>query len=793
MEQGDLDLLTTVQLPHLQTLVRTRHIAVPVGQRNEAELTSPAVLMEIARALFDESALRQVIASLEPHDALILRELVACGGRANSRDLAFYFQQSGLLTSTKEGEPPVERFREGAVAPGMTVTPVQYPPAHPHGAFELAVHRLLIQGLVFWGKQTHLTNRDYASGIHDGLLIVPHAVRQVMLATGYMTTPSTDESAVVGLSDAMRLLQRQLYQYWSFVAYGREKLTVLGSGLLTRGSLRHMLECMEPGVSLEQARTESDFPRLLFIRQLLQQLGLLQVHNTVIQAQPAQAFFSLPLWERVRRCFRLWLESSFWNELAYLPDVVVRPAPTPLEAAHEETIRARQTVVERLFFEPCGQWQPMIVFIARTKLYAPYLLFPRQYGPRTDRYINGNNPYGADFRLRRGWLTHREGWYMVEGGFIRSVLTGPLAWLGLVEVERDPYPNRFLVHPTAQVIADDRVEPPTDEGQGRLIVQPNFELVVLAPVSESLLISLDRFAERVSLELIAQYRLSKASVTRAVQMGMQAETIVEELARAAGSEIPQNVRYSIMEWERQARRVELWQKVVLVEVDDAALLDELFARAETRQLLRRRLAPLLAEVEPQHLDTLQTLLWQRDYLPALATAPGQDAVMENGRFIMREAQWRLWPNGRLQPLYAVLDLYLVAEVQRMTERDEVTGELHITPTALEKALANGLSLDYIIRFLQQFCQGGIPPSFLIQLKLWGGGYGGEQGISVENQPLLRLPAQVVRDLRADDELRPLLGTEVEQSSRLVRVRRENLARVLELLRERGFAVDESEF
>jgi hypothetical protein len=793
MEQGDLDLLTTVQLPHLQTLVRTRHIAVPVGQRNEVELTSPAVLMEIARALFDESALRQVIASLEPHDALILRELVACGGRANSRDLAFYFQQSGLLTSTKEGESSVERFRDGSVAIGVTVTPVQYPPAHPHGAFELAVHRLLIQGLVFWGKQTHLTNRDYASGTHDGVLIVPQTVRQVMLATGHMTTPSTDEAAVVGLSDAMRLLQRQLYQYWSFVAYGREKLTVLGSGLLTRGSLRHILECMEPGVSLEQARTESDFPRLLFIRQLLQQLGLLQVRNTVIQAQPAQAFFSLPLWERVRRCFRLWLESSFWNELAYLPDVVVRPAPTPLETAHEETIRARRTVVERLFFEPHGQWQPMMVFIARTKLYAPYLLFPRQYGPRTDRYINGNNPYGADFRLRRGWLTHREGWYMVEGGFIRSVLTGPLSWLGLVEVERDPYPNRFLVHPAAQVIADDRIEPPTDDGQGRLIVQPNFELVVLAPVSESLLISLDRFAERVSLELIAQYRLSKASVTRAVQMGMQAETIVEELARAAGSEIPQNVCYSIMEWERQARRIELWQKAVLVEVDDAALLDELFAREETRQFLRRRLAPLLAEVEPQHLDTLQALLWQRDYLPSLATAPGQDAVMDNGRFVMREAQWRLWPDGRLQPLYSVLDLYLMAELQRMAERDEVTGELHITPTTLEKALANGLSLDYIIRFLQQFCQDGIPPSFLIRLKLWGGGYGGEQVIAVENQPLLRLPAQMVRDLRADDELRPLLGTEVEQSSRLVRVRRENLTRVLELLRERGFAVDESEF
>jgi hypothetical protein len=800
MEQSDLDLLMTVPLHHLQTLMRTHHIVLPPGQRSETALTSPTTIKEIALSLFDESALRASISELERADMLILHELVACSGRANSRDLALYFLHNGQLGTTRATEvtramsaDSVSGGEDTSIAAPQHIQSMQYPTAHPHGLFELALHRLLIQGLVFWGKQTSFSGRDYSSGTHDGVLIVPLAVRHLVRA---MPLPEEKQAAAetssIMLSDGMRLFQRKLYLYWSFVAYGREKLAVLGNGLLTRASLRHIIEHLEPREQSEQMRSESEFPHLLFLRVLLMKLDLLQVRNGVLQALPAQVFFTLPLFERVRRCYRLWLESPFWNEMTHLPDVVVRPGPAPLEPAHEEVIRGRQTIVERLLCEQPEQWIAVATFIARTKLYAPYLLFPRQYGPRTDRYSNGSNPYGWDFRLRRGWLTHREGWYMVEGGFIRAIMTGPLSWLGMVEVDRAEQATRFRLAAAARLIADEGVPLPRKQDEGRLIVQPNFELVALAPVTESLLISLDRFAERVSLDLIAQYRLTKSSVTHAVQMGMQAETILDELMRASGGEVPQNVRYSVTEWERQARRVELWQSTTLIEVDDAALLDAFFANEETRRFFGRRLAPHMAEIGLQQLPAVQALLWQRDYLPSLTTAPAQDAVMENGHFVMRETQWRLHPDGMLQPLYPVLDLYLVAEVQRISERDQVTGWQKITAPALQRALEHGLSLDYILRFLQQYCANGIPPSFLIRLKLWGSGYGTEPRIAIENQPLLRLSPQMVQDLRLDDELRALLGPEVEQPSYLIRIKREHLQQVVELLRARGFVVEEEE-
>jgi hypothetical protein len=272
-------------------------------------------------------------------------------------------------------------------------------------------------------------------------------------------------------------------------------------------------------------------------------------------------------------------------------------------------------------------------------------------------------------------------------------------------------------------------------------------------------------------------------------VGLHAEDIQQTLEQAAGGPIPQNVQYSLVEWERQARRIELWRGVTLLEVDDAALLDSLFANDETRPLFGRRLSPLLAEVLTDQLPAVQEILWQQDYLPALVPASLHDGLLESGRLPTREPQWRLLHNGLLQPCHAVLDLYLVAEVERITVLDEVTGWRKITSTAIQQACDSGLPLDHIVRFLQHYCEGGVPASFLIRLKLWGGGYEQQNTIEVEHAPLLRLSNQALQDIQADEELGPLLGPELPPENRLVRIPQAVLERVVELLKERGFSVE----
>src|SRR5260370_39115677 len=85
MQQSDLYLLQTVPPYHLQALVKARHLAYSFkGQNINAPSDSARTTAEIARLLFDASSCRDAIRSLNEIEQLILRELVACGGRAES-------------------------------------------------------------------------------------------------------------------------------------------------------------------------------------------------------------------------------------------------------------------------------------------------------------------------------------------------------------------------------------------------------------------------------------------------------------------------------------------------------------------------------------------------------------------------------------------------------------------------------------------------------------------------------------------------------------------------------------
>jgi hypothetical protein len=810
MEQSDLYLLQHVPPYHLQAISKARQIALPVSTPGAASIGDSA-LAELGEQLFDPAACREIVRGLDATDLTILRELTACGGRANSRDLALYLSSAGLVAAGKSRPEAISTSIPASPAsptfppdPSRAHTPraPQYPSPHPHGIFEQAVHRLLTLGLLFWSRQTSFAGRDYANGVYDGLLIVPQAVMEAVESIEAEQREQAEpepgandaKSKPVMLSDEVHRLQRALYLYWSLAAAQRDGLPLVSSKLLSRPALRQVVEQLTD-LNVEQIRIEADVPRLLFIRLLMMRLGLLYERNGSIYPAPVETvadYFALPLVERTRRCYRLWLESPFWNELNYLPGVVLRPAPAPIDAAHAEVVRARAMVMQQILQAQVGSPLALSTFIARARLHVPYLLFLRDFGARSERYSIGGNPYGLDFRLKHGWLTHREGWYLVEGGFIRAVLSGPLRWLGLVELDEEA--DTFMPLPSLALIAQedgDDVPDTQNETWGRLVVQPNFEMVALAPVSELLLLHLDRFAERVRLEQIAQYRLTRAGVTRAVQAGLSAEDMLHVLEQAAGGTIPQNVYYSLKEWERYARRVELWPHITLIEVENEALLDACYTDEALRPLLGRRFSPTLAEVAADRVDLLQELLWERDLLAALAPAPAYANLLESGgRMPPHEAQWRLLEQGLLQPRYPVLNLYLAAELERFTVPDEATGWRRITPASIRQARDNGIAFDAIARFLQRYCQGGVPASFLIRLKMWGGGYQQQAVVQVESAPLLRLSPGALRDIQADEELGKLLGDEISPESRLVHVDPGALPRVLELLRERGFAVEE---
>jgi hypothetical protein len=76
---------------------------------------------------------------------------------------------------------------------------------------------------------------------------------------------------------------------------------------------------------------------------------------------------------------------------------------------------------------------------------------------------------------------------------------------------------------------------------------------------------------------VLHYHLSRSSLYKAQQQGLDAAGVIALLEEASGRELPQNVRYSLLDWQRQHERITIHDGAALCQVADPALLDALCA------------------------------------------------------------------------------------------------------------------------------------------------------------------------------------------------------------------------
>ena len=100
------------------------------------------------------------------------------------------------------------------------------------------------------------------------------------------------------------------------------------------------------------------------------------------------------------------------------------------------------------------------------------------------------------------------------------------------------------------------------DGQGQVIVQPNFEVVFLAPspLAEA---AVARLAERKRQGLGALFTITKKSIYAAAGAGLTASKVQETLDRISAKPVPANVAREISGWFEQCRRIRLHTAIVI--------------------------------------------------------------------------------------------------------------------------------------------------------------------------------------------------------------------------------------
>lgn len=779
------DLLSSYDLSALQQIARKRGI--------DAKGKSKTALVPLlAPSLYSPEAIAAALTDLEPVEREALNYLILAGGEA--------------LTT---------RIRDQLVAAGQVDRPAPYIPRIAYGKqqsgkadvrgsrdFPDIIARLGALGLAF-SLNSSSKGKNAELGIPGEYLFIPEAIQKHL--PGVEVPVETVEPPPAVLPAVPADLLRDIYVLLSFAR--QQPIPLTARGLLPKRNLVQIDSALRQPENAASVRSELDLGRLPFLRALLEQRALLTMGAGALRLGGAAAeFLAQAPGERRKALYRAYRETQRWSELSRLPSIQVWPK----ERLGSMVTSARNRVLTELAELPAEEWIALDHLIARIRAKSFEFLFSRsRQQSRYAAYYYGSSyepdPYEGDNALgltfESSALGQKVDWDSVEGGFIRSMVTEALHWLGIVDLSSssaDGPASAFRITRDGSVLLRGGM-PLSPMPEPHVVIQPNFQVFAFEPTGEDVLFTLDTIGERVRAEHAIEYQLSRESVYAGQEQGMEIADILAFLDRVSAAPLPQNVRRSLEEWGAQHERIVI-RRASLVHTIDEATLDALYADPAVRPLLGRRLSPTAASAAPENINAIYAHLMKT--IPAAGQADSGHrhpipAISEGNDNYPRPAL-TVCPDGRITFRQRVPSIY-IQHVLRAFAEEGPKGSMHMTPATLRQAaskhdLRGPLQPDDIIATLERFHLGPLPVEATKIVRRWAKDWG--RG-SLTNVALLEVEnEQIMADLLADEEIAPYLHA-VPGSSTLAIVRADGeqpasrlQARLRTLLRDRGMDLED---
>ncbi|MBC7233603.1 MAG: helicase-associated domain-containing protein [Chloroflexi bacterium] len=211
-------------------------------------------------------------------------------------------------------------------------------------------------------------------------------------------------------------------------------------------------------------------------------------------------------------------------------------------------------------------------------------------------------------------------WQAAQGGFLRTLLTGPLFWLGFVELGLD---NSKLVAVRLSGLADrlwDRTAPTLeealpsepvqiDETTHTITVHPG----AVPPQAHALLGRIARLEEAAPDRFV--YHLDLRTAYAAFERGESLDELLAAWDKALPVPMPSSLREVLAQWWSQYGQVRLYEGFALLEVSDDVALMELEASTPLRQHIVARLSPRLVLVEDKAVEALLQAFIEKGHTP----------------------------------------------------------------------------------------------------------------------------------------------------------------------------------
>lgn len=340
---------------------------------------------------------------------------------------------------------------------------------------------------------------------------------------------------------------------------------------------------------------DDDYMEMTF--RIAQEPGLVQLSKTTLGdiKQHYEPGAQLEQWSHLgpvgqtRRLLQSWSKSFTWVD-------VLGVNFTQWDPYSWNPMAARSAIQSYLRDCVPGRWYTVKSLLQTIWDKEPFVLRPVQYNTR-----------GVQ---RRKTSAMQAKWNNCDGEVFIGLLSSTLYELGIValgypqsdlpEAQKRLNPDAFMLTELGAASLSPNTESApivstaSLNGNRSLVIQPNFELLLLQPDLPTLY-SLLPFAQVNQVDVVSRLTLTRESLLRGMDANMSIEQILQVLEAHGQKEVPQNVAYTLRDWVKLYKKVTISQ-VFLIEVPDEALADEIAGSSKLQTFGLRRLGPCVIAV-----------------------------------------------------------------------------------------------------------------------------------------------------------------------------------------------------
>lgn len=289
-----------------------------------------------------------------------------------------------------------------------------------------------------------------------------------------------------------------------------------------------------------------------------------------------------------------WMEDDSFNELKLLSNLSFKGK------WKNDPAKTRKNLLEIISNLRSGTWYSITDFIDWIQQMHPD--FQRSRGEYDLWFIKD---IGAD-KFVNGF----ENWHQVEGKLLEYFLTGPLFWLGIIDLASDDkseFPIAFKKSKWAKNLLEKHSVNFDSLENTEYVLHTNGEILVPTNIQREIRYQIARFCDwGEKIPNYYRYKITSIAIKRAEAQNItvnQIRTLIEKYGRKP---VPKNITIALDRWNKHQSQIKV-KKQILIHVNSAEILDKV-QNSPAKQYIIERLNPTTAIVSSDNLHRLEDAL-----------------------------------------------------------------------------------------------------------------------------------------------------------------------------------------